>query len=208
MNSTLGSHAHYHHKLDGRPHVTRIENESISKLAPFAGIIVTISLVVFFLVRYYVLEKFLLVRCYGETYLKLNENQRRAFLNHHLGAAAKALMLVTAAYPFFAVIAGPARVSSPFAGSTRVTLGDGTLCCLPVLSLSIKTNLGCSPAGTEPSFRRHVHLRDHLPHGTLLRDGSPPHRHNNDSLFRRGIQSELGTLTGCHDRVPDVLRLG
>ena len=136
MDPTLASHAHHHHRLEDRPHVTRIINEEVSKLAPFAGIIVTISLVVFFLVRFYVLEKFLLARCYGQTYRKLNEDQRRAFVNHHIGAAAKAFMLIAAAYPFFSVLAGPARVSSPFAGSATVTLGDGAFGSMPPSSFT------------------------------------------------------------------------
>ncbi|KAF2848572.1 hypothetical protein T440DRAFT_500447 [Plenodomus tracheiphilus IPT5] len=111
-----------HHR--GGPHVTELVNEQVSALAPFSGLILTISLVIFFLVRYYVFEKFLLIKCYGQTYLKLNENQRRGFINHHIAATAKIIMLVSAAYPFFAVIAGPATIHSSFAGSRLVKLGD------------------------------------------------------------------------------------
>jgi hypothetical protein len=101
-------------------------NEEISQLAPYAGLILTISLIVFFLVRYYIFEGFLLQRFYGDIYTKLDDNRRRGFVNHHVAATAKIIMLVTAAYPFFSVVAGSAKsLHHPFAGSKIVTVGDG-----------------------------------------------------------------------------------
>lgn len=116
-----GGHGHKH------PKVTELVNEEISKLAPFAGLILTISLIIYFLVRFYIFEGFLLKRVYGDTYTKLNDNQRRGFVNHHVAAFAKIIMLAWAGYPFFAIIAGAGSVHSPFAGSRVVTLGDGAL---------------------------------------------------------------------------------
>jgi hypothetical protein len=109
----------------GRPHVTKVINEEISPLAPFAGIILTALLIIFFLVRYYILEGFLLNRCYGNIYLRLNENQRRGFVNHHIAAATKIIMLCSAAYPFCAVIAGKATLQTPYGNSDIATMGDG-----------------------------------------------------------------------------------
>jgi hypothetical protein len=128
QNSTNDTHVHHiqNYRGHGRPHVTKLINEEISQLAPYAGLILTISLVVFFLVRYYIFEKFLLQWRYGDTYLKLNENQRRGFINHHIAATAKIIMLACAAYPFFAIVAGNSRLQDHFAGSKTVTLGDGT----------------------------------------------------------------------------------
>ncbi|KAF2030189.1 hypothetical protein EK21DRAFT_112109 [Setomelanomma holmii] len=113
-----------HNHVHGRPHVTEIVNEQVSILAPYSGLILTISLVIYFLARYYLFEGFLLRRMYGDTYLKLNDNQRRGFINHHVAASAKIIMLVCAAYPFFAVVASTATLHTPYAGSKIVTLGD------------------------------------------------------------------------------------
>ncbi|KAH7082512.1 hypothetical protein BKA63DRAFT_133096 [Paraphoma chrysanthemicola] len=123
-NSTTKHSDHAHQHPHGRPHVTTIINEEVSILAPYAGLILTISLVIYFLVRYYIFEGFLLRRVYGDTYLKLNDNQRRGFINHHVAATAKIIMLLAAAYPFFTVLAGSATLHTPFAGSKIVTLGD------------------------------------------------------------------------------------
>lgn len=116
----------YHGRNRG-PHVTQIVNEEISKLAPYAGLILTITLVVFFLVRYYVFEKFLLRWLYKSTFTNLDEVKRRGFINHHIAATAKIIMLVVAGYPFLAVVFGKATVRSPFGSSKIVTMGDGML---------------------------------------------------------------------------------
>jgi hypothetical protein len=113
----------YNHR---RPVVTLMRSQEISKLVPYSGLILTVSLVVFFLVRYYFFENFLLPRFYGDIYTKLDDNRKRGFINHHVAAAAKIIMLITGAYPFFSVLAGSApRLSQSFAGSKIVTLGDG-----------------------------------------------------------------------------------
>jgi hypothetical protein len=117
---------HKHGAVHGRPHVTMLENEEISTLAPYSALILTVSLIVFFLVRYYVFEGFLLARVYGDTYTRLNDNQRRGFTNHHVAATAKIIMVSIAAYPFFAIIAGNASLQTTFVKSGVVTFGDGT----------------------------------------------------------------------------------
>lgn len=128
MNTTKALHPALSHPDSShhfRPHVTKLINEEISQLAPFSGLILTLSLVIFFLVRYYIFETFLLRRCYGNKYLQLPDVQRRGFINHHIAATAKIVMLVSAAYPFFSVLFGTASVHHAFAGSRVVTLGDG-----------------------------------------------------------------------------------
>jgi hypothetical protein len=117
---------HDHSDLHGRPHVTMLLNEEISQLAPYSGLILTISLVIYFLVRYYIFEGFLLTRIYGDTYTNLDDNRRRGFINHHVAATAKIIMVSVAAYPFFAVIAGKASLHTTFSKSGIVTFGDGT----------------------------------------------------------------------------------
>ncbi|KAF3405394.1 hypothetical protein DPV78_003361 [Talaromyces pinophilus] len=73
--------------------------ETISKLAPFSALAISIALIVLFLIRYYVLENFLIRRMYGKTYTDLSELNRRGFINHHIAGTTKIVILIVAAYP-------------------------------------------------------------------------------------------------------------
>lgn len=76
------------------------------------------------MVRFYILEGFLLERCYGKIYTRMDETVRRGFVNHHIAGATKILILVLAAYPFVDVAFGSANFHTSFAGSKYVTQGD------------------------------------------------------------------------------------
>jgi hypothetical protein len=106
------------------PHVTKVPLESISHLAPFSALIISIIFVNYFVIRFYILEGFLLKWCYGKIYTSMNDNARRGFVNHHIAGATKILILVVAAYPFIDVAFGSATFHSSFAGSKYVTQGD------------------------------------------------------------------------------------
>jgi len=106
------------------PHVTKVPLESISRLAPFSALIISIIFVNYFIIRFYILEGFLLKRCYGKIYTSMNDTTRRGFVNHHIAGATKILILVVAAYPFVDVAFGSATFHSSFAGSKYVTQGD------------------------------------------------------------------------------------
>jgi hypothetical protein len=106
------------------PHVTKVPLETISRLAPFSALIISIIFVNYFLIRFYILEGFLLRRVYGEIYTQMNETTRRGFVNHHIAGATKLLILVLAAYPFVDVAFGTATFHTGFAGSKYVTQGD------------------------------------------------------------------------------------
>ncbi|KAJ5963890.1 uncharacterized protein N7479_003766 [Penicillium vulpinum] len=97
----------------------------ISTLAPFSALIISIVLVVFFLVRYYILEGFLIRRLYGSVYTDMSELNRRGFINHHIAGVTKLIILIVAAYPFVSVAfcKGPS-FSTPFVKGSVVTLGD------------------------------------------------------------------------------------
>lgn len=82
------------HHIQGFPITT------ISVLSPYTGLILAVVLCVLFLVRFYVLELFLLERLYGIKYTCLNEIDRRGFVNHHIAGATKIIILITAVYPF------------------------------------------------------------------------------------------------------------
>jgi len=105
---------------------------SISRLAPYSALILTIAFVVFFALRYWVLERFLLPKYYGPIYNDLSEINKRGFLNHHIAGGAKILILAIAAYPFVDVAFGHATLHSPFAGSSLVTMGDILIVCTQI----------------------------------------------------------------------------
>lgn len=115
----------------GHPHVDVIVNESISQLATYSGLILTIWLVIVFIVRFYIFEGFLMRRIYREKYASMtDEVVRRGFVNHHVAGLIKISLLVTAAYPFISVAFGTATMHSSFDGQDgRVTMGDVLVVC-------------------------------------------------------------------------------
>lgn len=103
------------------PHITQLKNQRISKLAPFGALILSIILVNYFFIRFYVLERFLLKRVYGKTYTDLKERDRRGFVNHHIAGSTKIVILLLAAYPFiYNIVKGDFH--SKFIG--HITIGD------------------------------------------------------------------------------------
>ncbi|KAE8137248.1 hypothetical protein BDV38DRAFT_293002 [Aspergillus pseudotamarii] len=112
---------HYHHDTTA---LGTLKLQPISKLSPFSALIISIVLVVLFLVRYYVLEGFLIKRIYGSIYTNLSEVNRRGFINHHIAGLTKILILIVAAYPFLEVVIGKSGFHTPYAHGSHVTMGD------------------------------------------------------------------------------------
>ncbi|KAB8271721.1 hypothetical protein BDV30DRAFT_143280 [Aspergillus minisclerotigenes] len=112
---------HYHHDISA---LETLKLQPLSKLAPFSALIVSIVLVVLFVVRYYVLEGFLIKRLYGSIYTNLSEVNRRGFINHHIAGLTKIVILIIAAYPFLEVVIGKSSFHTPYAHGSRVTMGD------------------------------------------------------------------------------------
>ncbi|KAK0120001.1 hypothetical protein ONS95_011419 [Cadophora gregata] len=106
------------------PHITHVPIQSISRLAPFSALIISLVFVVYFLIRFYLLEGFLLRKVYRKIYTQMNEITRRGFVNHHIAGATKILILIIAAYPFVDVAFVHEDLHTPFAGSRYVTMGD------------------------------------------------------------------------------------
>lgn len=117
---------HENSTLDNKkgPHIDHVPLESISKLAPYSALIISIIFVIYFVIRFYILELFLLKKIYGKTYTTMNEVTRRGFVNHHIAGTAKIAILILAAYPFIDVAFLTATLHSPYAGSKIVTHGD------------------------------------------------------------------------------------
>ncbi|KAF8573387.1 hypothetical protein K439DRAFT_1375534 [Ramaria rubella] len=97
---------------------------SISPLAPFSGLIITIVFVCLFLIKYYIFELFLLRKIYGSLYTDLDELNRRGFVNHHIAGTTKLVILIAAAYPFLSIAFGTGALRDPFVKGSIVTLGD------------------------------------------------------------------------------------
>jgi hypothetical protein len=122
--SVADAQEHIHHHF--HPHISDLPNEPVSFLAAYAGIILTCILIILFLARHYLLEAWLLPRCYKETYRRLlqDERQRRGFVNHHLAGFIKVVLLLVTAYPYIDVTFGSATLHTPMAPGSRVTMGD------------------------------------------------------------------------------------
>ena len=107
---------------------------SISKLAPYSALILSIVLVVLFLIRFYILQRFLLEKLYGSQYTDLDDANRRSFLNHHISGATKFAILLLAVYPFGAVAFGTANFHTPYVHGSIVKMGDLLLIAAQMLS--------------------------------------------------------------------------
>ncbi|ORY19288.1 hypothetical protein BCR34DRAFT_659893 [Clohesyomyces aquaticus] len=117
--------SHHHHRIMKHPHIAELKNQNVSELAQFAGLPLTITLIVMFLIRYYACEKFLMKKLYGIIYKRLKENRdRQGFVNHHIAAFAKIIMVVSACVPYFKIMFGRSELDSPYFGSKIVTMGD------------------------------------------------------------------------------------
>ncbi|KAJ7470645.1 hypothetical protein FB451DRAFT_346086 [Mycena latifolia] len=105
-------------------HIRKFPLTAISQFSPYTGLIISVVLLVFFLVKFYVLELFLLRRIYGTKYTDLDEVNRRSFVNHHIAGGTKIVILIIAVYPFGDVAFGTAGFHTPFMHNSTVTMGD------------------------------------------------------------------------------------
>jgi hypothetical protein len=120
---TMTSHG-ADHGPDSEPRIANLPLTSISKLAPFSALIISIIFVIYFFIKNYVLEGFLLRRMYGSMYTSLSDANRRGFLNHHIAGATKITILIMGAYPFIAVAMGIKSLYTPYSKGSAVKLGD------------------------------------------------------------------------------------
>ncbi|OJD29837.1 uncharacterized protein BKCO1_7100024 [Diplodia corticola] len=111
------------------PHVVKLENSFVSKLAPYCGMILLVCLIVIFLIRFYLFEGLLMRRLYGAKYTQMDETVRRGFVNHHVAGGIKIILLATAVYPFVSVAFGSSSLHSPIAANSLVTMGDMMVVC-------------------------------------------------------------------------------
>lgn len=109
-----------HHGL----HLGELINELISSIAPFSGLILTVTCCVIALIRLYILDPFI-PKLYSRAAIgNISTAQMRSFTNHHVAAGTKILLVFLCGYPLLAIICGNKTPHSPYARGSAVTLGD------------------------------------------------------------------------------------
>jgi len=121
-------------KSDFGAHIRHSPATSISELAPYSALILSIVLIVLFLIRFYILQRFLLEKLHGSTYTQLDDATRRSFLNHYIAGATKLTILIIALYPFASVTFGTANFHTPYVHGSRITMGDLLLIAAQMLT--------------------------------------------------------------------------
>lgn len=112
------------------PHLDQLVNASISTLAPFSALILTIAVVILVLVKLYLVERVLLRWSrYRVHFDSLSHIQQCTFINHHIATGCKIVLLASASYPFCAVAFGRAKLQSPILPPHRPTNGDMMVVC-------------------------------------------------------------------------------
>lgn len=148
-------HAGHHHG-SVRP-FEHIVNAFVSDTAVFGGLIMTVTAVVLAFTRIYFLDKFLFGTLYRSLpKASLDDTQRRSFINHHVAAAMKILLVILAAYPLLRILAGGATPHTPYAPGSKVTLGDVLMVASQIFSIMYIFELFYREKVSPISFAHHV----------------------------------------------------
>ncbi|KIW09218.1 uncharacterized protein PV09_00145 [Verruconis gallopava] len=108
-----------------QPKFARIENQAISILVPYSGLILSCIVCILVILRLYVFEGFLFPRLYGHLYRNFSDETKRTFMNHHIGGMIKIILLIAGAYPWTHVLfVGNEDFDTPMAHHSKVTMGD------------------------------------------------------------------------------------
>lgn len=119
-----------HRDDDDRPHLDYLINDSISSLAPFSALILTITIVMIFFIKTYLIERILMrTKRYKRCFDPLDSTQQCTFVNHHVAVCCKIALLCSAAYPFISVAFGKSSLQTPTVPGHRVTNGDLMIVC-------------------------------------------------------------------------------
>jgi hypothetical protein len=134
---------HHRHK----PKISSIENQILSELLGYSGIILSCILCLLFLIRHYAFEAWIFPRYYRRIWTKMNIDAQRGFTNHHIGMGIKVFILIVGAYPWVHILFGNADFQTPMAKHSNVSMGD---------LLLILTQLFCSMYIFELLFRAKI----------------------------------------------------
>lgn len=130
-----------------RPKIASIENQLLSDLLGYSGIILTSILALLFIIRHYIFEAWLFPRFYRGIWSGMNIDAQRGFTNHHIGMGIKLFTLFVGAYPWVHILFGNADFQTPMAKHSNVSMGD---------LLLILTQLFCSMYIFELLFRAKI----------------------------------------------------
>lgn len=145
-----------HHHGGLRP-LEHIVNAFVSDIALYGALIMTITSVVLAFTRIYILDNLLLGTFYRSVPKdSLNDTQRRSFINHHVAAVLKVLLIVLAAYPLLRILAGNATPQTPYAHGSKVTLGDILMVASQIFSIMYIFELFYREKVSPISFAHHV----------------------------------------------------
>ena len=111
-------------KLSFGGHIKSLPVTSISRLVPHGALILSIILIVLFLIRYYILQRFLLENIHGSKYIQMDDKNRHSFLNHYMAGGMKLIIIIIAIYPFGSVTFGTAYYHTPYVHNSTLTMGD------------------------------------------------------------------------------------
>ncbi|KAH0046333.1 hypothetical protein KCU78_g92, partial [Aureobasidium melanogenum] len=107
------------------------DHARLSRLVPYSSLILTVSCVVIFLARIYILEP--LIKRYNKQYKFLSPAQQRSLINHYVAATTKIILLFAALYPSVLIVLGRKGLHSYF-GNSKVEYGDVLLCVFEVFT--------------------------------------------------------------------------
>jgi hypothetical protein len=130
-----------------RPKIASIENQLLSDLLGYSGLILTCILALLFLIRHYLFEAWLFPRFYRRIWTKMNIDAQRGFTNHHIGMGIKIFCLIVGAYPWVHILFGNADFQTPMSKHSNVSMGD---------LLLILTQVFCSMYIFELLFRAKI----------------------------------------------------
>ncbi|KAF2656052.1 hypothetical protein K491DRAFT_715745 [Lophiostoma macrostomum CBS 122681] len=110
------------------PYEGPLQGHSIlSSFAQYSGLVLVICLVIVFLIRSYVFEKWYMPRYFKDKYYCLDDHQRRGLVNHCVSILLKAVMFAWTVYPFCKVKFSKATFATPLCRGGTFTLGDAML---------------------------------------------------------------------------------
>lgn len=129
----------------------------VSDVALFGALIMTITAVILAFFRIYLLDAFLLATVYRSVDKKtLTDTQRRSFINHHVAAALKILLIALAGYPLLRILTTGASPHTPYAPGSRATLGDVLMVASQIFTMMYVFELFYREKVSPISFAHHV----------------------------------------------------
>lgn len=121
LDSLSALHSMHGHHGSTHLHLGELVNMLISSIAPFSGLVLTVTTCIIALIRLYILDP-IIPKAYSPATLRdLTSTQLRSFTNHHVAAGTKILLVILCGYPLMATLCGNATPHTPYARDSAVT---------------------------------------------------------------------------------------